>query len=145
MKSKRQRRMHPEEARRTVEAEKEQVKINLNRAEHLWKRLELPVHGDPVDILAEYNADTIRYARQGKRFVQLAKIQGTIKAKNRVRDERKAACYAKGVDHRTTSENTGFDEALFSYREKTAARNASYSRNWPSSSGRGLVFRTQGR
>ena len=143
MKKKRKRRMQPEIARRTAEKEKEQVKRNLESAEHLWKRLEFPVRGDPTNILAEYNADVIRYDRQGKRFVQLAKAQGTIKAKSRMRDEWKAACYAKGEDRRKLVENAGFEDALQIYNEKTEAWNTSYFRNWPSGSGRGLVFRTQ--
>ena len=135
--------MQPDQARKTAEKEKEQAKQSLEGAEHLWKRLELPVKGDPVDILAEYSQDSIRYARQGKRFVQLAKVQGTIRAKNRIRDEWKAACYARGVNHREAAENTGFDDALCTYKDKTRAWNASYFRNGPSSSGRGLVFRTR--
>ena len=101
------------------------------------------MRGGPVNILAEYNADVIRYARQGKRFFQLAKAQGAIKAKSRMRGEWKAACYAIGEDHRKLVENTGFEDALQIYKEKTEARGASYFRDWPSSSGRGLVFRTQ--
>ena len=81
MESRRNRRMPPDLARKTAEAEKERVQMCLNGADQLWKRLECPAKGDPYLILGEYSQDCIRYAQQGKRCVRLAKLQGAIKAK----------------------------------------------------------------
>ena len=100
MKKGRNRRMKPEEAKRASEKEKVRIQDMLKAAEQLWRRLECPVQSDSLDILSEYHPDAVRYARQGKKFISLAKECGTIRAKTRMRDEWKAECYGKGLDHR---------------------------------------------
>ena len=51
------------------------------------KKAECPVHGDRPGPLEKVPPETLRYARQGKRFVELAMEYGADRAKNRVVDE----------------------------------------------------------
>ena len=81
-------------------------------------------------MLEEYAPDAVRYARQGKRFVELAQEYGTINAKKRVRDEWKAKCYADKCDHRKTAEDTGYEAVYARGSEKIKSRSAEYFRNW---------------
>ena len=92
--------MAPEEAKQNAEMHQIIAKRNLRDAKELCRRIEYPIHEDAVGILQNYAPEAIRYARHGKRFVELALESGTMKAKTRVRDELKAKCYAESTDHR---------------------------------------------
>ena len=116
-KGKRIRRVDPMLVRYAENEQKKTIR-NLQRAEMLWKKLELPVHVEELDPLQGVDPEVLRYAKQGKRFIELALSCGTIKAKNRVRDEWKAYCYKNGIDAKTSVQNTGFDEVVERYRRQ---------------------------
>ena len=121
--------MAPEVAKQNAEMQQMLVKKHLRDAKELWRRIEYPIHGDTVGILQNYAPEAIRYARQGKRFVELALESGTIKAKSRVRDELKAKCYADGSDHRLVNTGEEFDRTLENYRKQVTAWATAYFRN----------------
>ena len=118
----------PGVAQLAADNQKALVRRNLEKADQLWKRLELPVHGENKNPLEGVSEEVLRYAKQGKRFIELSLACGTIRAKKRVRDEWKAKCYADGIDHRLIHENTGFEDAVARYRNETKIWRASYYR-----------------
>ena len=121
--------MKPGQAKAVAELQKNLVKKHLKDAAQLWGRLEFPTAEDGDNLLDSYAPEALRYAQQGKKFVQYALEHGTIKAKSRVRDEWKARCYGEGIDHKTTQEDTGFDAAVAAYKKRTQRRKAAYFRN----------------
>ena len=127
--NKRNRRANPEQVLKAADIQKHTVRKNIEEAKRLWERLELPVKGDVESILEEYTPEVIRYAKQGKRFVELAGEIGTIKARNRNRDEWKAYCYARNLDHRQAVQNTGFEDAYASYLKRVKTWNDEYYRS----------------
>ena len=124
----RNRRAPPGMAQLAAENQKALVRRNLEKADQLWKRLEYPAHGEGTNPLEGAPDEVLRYDMQGKRFIELSLACGTIRAKNRVRDEWKAKCYAEGVGHRLVHENTGFDDAVARYKKEMENWRASYYR-----------------
>ena len=128
-KKRKNRRLKPIQARQAAELSKALVQRHLSEAARLWKMLEFPTKGGPGNVLESFPNEAVRYAKQGRRFIELALEHGTIRAKHRVRDEFKAYCYANQLDHRTVPEDCGFDAALASYGQKVMHWRRSYYRS----------------
>ena len=74
--------------------------------------MQFPVSTDPTDPLEAYDAEAARFARRGKKFLDLALKFGEIRAKGRHRDEWRAYCYGRKLELGETPVEALFDEAM---------------------------------
>ena len=102
----RNRRLQMARSRKVADLQEVLVKKQLAEAGHLWKRSGLPASGETANIAGEYPTVAVRYAKQGRRPVDLSRVYGAIRGENRGRDEWKAKCCGNGLDHRMAAQNT---------------------------------------